>query len=91
MLGLEERDVDFRRILFEARQRESVEIVLLNAAVGDIALLTHSGARACRIETRLQQKRWTMSNVSRNSAIRNISELGTRHGEGNRWRAGLLQ
>jgi len=35
MPGLEEGDVDFRRILFDARQRESVEIVLHNVAFGD--------------------------------------------------------
>src|SRR5262245_56831877 len=41
MPGLEERDVDFRRILVDARQRESVEVVLRNAAVYDVALLMH--------------------------------------------------
>ena len=35
MPGLEERNVDFRGILFDPRQRESVEIVLHNVAFGD--------------------------------------------------------
>src|SRR5712691_10946006 len=36
MPGLEEGDVDFRRIFPEARQRESVEVVLGNAPVYDV-------------------------------------------------------
>src|SRR5437867_5713973 len=41
MPGLEEGDVDFGRILIDARQRESVEVVLRDAAVYDVALLVH--------------------------------------------------
>src|SRR5213079_1119980 len=41
MPGLEEGDVDFRRVLFDARQQEGVEVVLHNAALRDVALLIH--------------------------------------------------
>src|SRR5260370_19480588 len=41
MTGLEEGDVDFRRVLFDARKRECVKVVLRNAAFRDVALLMH--------------------------------------------------
>src|SRR5712671_941486 len=41
MPGLEEGDVDVRRIFLDARQRESVEVVLGDAPVYDVALLMH--------------------------------------------------
>src|SRR6267142_867485 len=41
MPGLEEGDVDLRRVFLDARQQEGVEIVLRNAAFRDGALLIH--------------------------------------------------
>jgi ABC transporter substrate binding protein len=41
MPGLEEGDVDFWRILLDARQQECVKVVLRNAAFRDVALLMH--------------------------------------------------
>ena len=41
MPGLEEGDVDFRRVFVNARQQEGVEVVLRNAALRDGALLMH--------------------------------------------------
>ena len=41
MPGLEEGDVDFGRVLLDARQQECVKVVLRNAAVFDVALLMH--------------------------------------------------
>src|SRR5262245_50334295 len=41
MPRLEESDVDLRWILVDARQREAVEVVLRNAAFGNIACLKH--------------------------------------------------
>src|SRR5215470_8003373 len=41
MPRLEESDVDLRRILVDARQWEAVEVVLRNAAFGNIACLKH--------------------------------------------------
>src|ERR1700744_2391828 len=41
MPGLEERDVDVRRILVDAGQRERVEVVFRDAAFDDVTLLMH--------------------------------------------------
>src|ERR1700731_5376099 len=41
MPGLEESDVDLRRVLVDARQQECVEVALRNAAFRDVALLMH--------------------------------------------------
>src|SRR3954468_24486718 len=41
MPGLEERNVDCRRVLIDAGQQECVKVVLRNAALCDVALLMH--------------------------------------------------
>src|SRR5258708_17953513 len=41
MACLEETDVDFGRVLVDARQHECVKVVLRNASLRDVALLIH--------------------------------------------------